>query len=346
MRGRGRAIAGNPVLDRRGHRARRDRRRLPLLQRQPGPALRPDLPLEAETPSAANLVVGNEVRIGGARVGAVDAITAARADDGTSVAVLGLKLEQAVAPLPRDSTVLIRPRSALGLKYVELTRGTSDEGFADGDTIPLANAPPAPVEFDDFLNMFDDARRARHAANLRGLRRRASPAAARTSTQTIGSLPPAAARRHPGRAQPRRARTGLRPLHRGAGRDARASSRRSAVTQARAVRRTSTRRSARCARSRAASPGGDRRGAADARRRDPRLPAPAPVAGRAEGLFARPAPRRARAARRRRRPRRALDAARRRCAARRRSTTASAVAARRVQGVRRRPAGAARASAA
>ena len=38
--------------------------------------------------------------------------------------------------------MLIRPRSALGLKYVEMTRGTSDEGFADGDTIPLANATP------------------------------------------------------------------------------------------------------------------------------------------------------------------------------------------------------------
>ena len=52
--------------------------------------------------------------------------------------VLGLKLERSVDPLPNDSTVLIRPRSALGLKYVELTRGTSDEGFEDGDTIPLA----------------------------------------------------------------------------------------------------------------------------------------------------------------------------------------------------------------
>ena len=37
--------------------------------------------------------------------------------------VLGLKLETTIKPLPVDSTVLIRPRSALGLKYVEITKG-------------------------------------------------------------------------------------------------------------------------------------------------------------------------------------------------------------------------------
>ena len=128
----------------------------------------PAYTLKAETPSAANLVRGNEVRIGGTRVGSVDSITAERRPDGTSIAVLGLKLERTAEPLPRDSTVLVRPRSALGLKYVELTRGTSEEGFEDGDTIPLANATPAPVEFDDFLNMFDEPTRAAIQANLRG----------------------------------------------------------------------------------------------------------------------------------------------------------------------------------
>ena len=38
--------------------------------------------------------------------------------------VIGIKLERAVDPLPKDSTVIIRPKSALGLKYVEITRGT------------------------------------------------------------------------------------------------------------------------------------------------------------------------------------------------------------------------------
>ena len=128
----------------------------------------PTYQLKAQTPSAANLVRGNEVRIGGTRVGSVDTITAERREDGTSIAVLGLKLERSVSPLPKDTTVLVRPRSALGLKYVELTRGTSDEGFEDGDTIPLAQATPAPVEFDEFVNMFDEDTRDASQTNLRG----------------------------------------------------------------------------------------------------------------------------------------------------------------------------------
>jgi ABC-type transporter Mla subunit MlaD len=98
----------------------------------------PSYTIKARVPNAANLVVGNEVRIGGARVGAVSGIEAQRRPDGTSFAVLNLKLEKTVAPLPVDSTVLIRPRSALGLKYVEITRGTSRRGFDDGATMPLA----------------------------------------------------------------------------------------------------------------------------------------------------------------------------------------------------------------
>jgi virulence factor Mce-like protein len=128
----------------------------------------PTYTLKAQMPSAANLVRGNDVRIGGVRVGSVDTIDVERRDDGTSFAVLGLKLEDDVAPLPKDSSVLIRPRSALGLKYVEITRGTSDEGFSDGDTIPIASAKPAPVEFDEFLGMFDDDTRAASQENLRG----------------------------------------------------------------------------------------------------------------------------------------------------------------------------------
>lgn len=149
----------------------------------------PSYALKAQAPSAANLVRGNEVRIGGTRVGSVDSITVDRARDGTSFAVLGLKLERSVAPLPKDSTVLIRPRSALGLKYVELTRGASDEGFEDGDTIPLASATPAPVEFDQFTNMFDEQTRAAAQANLRGFGD-AFAGRGQSINQAIGALAP------------------------------------------------------------------------------------------------------------------------------------------------------------
>src|SRR5262249_38559760 len=115
----------------------------------------PTYQLNVEVPNAANLTKGAEVRIGGTRIGVIDQIDAHSRNDGTEYAVLHTKLETSVQPLPVDSTVLIRPRSALGLKYLAVTRGTSTKGFADGATVPEKQATPQPVEFDDFLNMFD-----------------------------------------------------------------------------------------------------------------------------------------------------------------------------------------------
>jgi virulence factor Mce-like protein len=127
----------------------------------------PTYQLKAEMPSAANLVVGNDVKIGGTRVGTVSSITPKTESDGTVIAVLGLKLDKDSGPLPVDSTLLVRPRSALGLKYVEITRGHSSQTFDDGATIKLAQAR-LPVELDEFLNMFDDKTRAATEENLQG----------------------------------------------------------------------------------------------------------------------------------------------------------------------------------
>jgi virulence factor Mce-like protein len=128
----------------------------------------PTYEIKAEVPSAANLVVGNDVAIGGSRVGAVSAIEPQTQDDGTTIAVVTLTLEKSVAPLPRDSTLIVRPKSALGLKYVEITRGTDARGFADGATMPLAQATPRPVELDEVLSMFDDKTREGVAENTTG----------------------------------------------------------------------------------------------------------------------------------------------------------------------------------
>src|SRR5205085_8489318 len=84
-----------------------------------------------------------------------------------SVAVLLMKLDKAAQPLPTDTTVLVRPRSALGLKYVQLTPGKSRSSFSDGDTIPLKQAT-APVEFDDLLNTFDARTRQNSQDALQG----------------------------------------------------------------------------------------------------------------------------------------------------------------------------------
>ena len=135
----------------------------------------PTYQLDAEVPNAANLVRGNDVRMGGARVGVVDEITPVNHQDGTVTAKLKLKLQTSVDPLPKNSTVLIRPRSALGLKYVDITKGnlpvTGDDnakrnGFADGATIPIRNAKPEPVEIDEVFNTFNEPTRAASETNL------------------------------------------------------------------------------------------------------------------------------------------------------------------------------------
>ena len=128
----------------------------------------PTYRLTAEVPVASSLVKGNEVRIGGLRVGVVDKITPVQQDDGSVKASLDLKLETRIKPLPVDSTIMIRPRSALGLKYIELTKGDSAQGFEEGATIPLENATPEPVEFDEFFNMWDEPTRVGNQQNLRG----------------------------------------------------------------------------------------------------------------------------------------------------------------------------------
>lgn len=126
----------------------------------------PTYSLKTQVPSAANLVVGNEVRLGGARVGVVEQIDPVRRADGSVIAELRMKLETTIKPLPVDSTVIVRPRSALGLKYVEITRGESTRGFEDGATVPLGQATPTPVEFDDVINTFDDRTRIASRRNL------------------------------------------------------------------------------------------------------------------------------------------------------------------------------------
>ncbi|MCW3064890.1 MAG: Mammalian cell entry related domain protein [Solirubrobacterales bacterium] len=126
----------------------------------------PTYQVKAELPSAANLVVGNDVRIGGARVGVVSEIKPKIYRTGKVTALVTLKLQTSVKPLDADTTVLVRPRSALGLKYVQVTPGRQGGHIADGGTLPLANARPAPVELDEVFNTFDAKTRTAIQHNL------------------------------------------------------------------------------------------------------------------------------------------------------------------------------------
>jgi virulence factor Mce-like protein len=129
----------------------------------------PTYDLEAELPNAAQLVTGNEVRIGGFRVGVVDKITPHHEPSGKTYATIAMKLDKTIEPLPADSTIIVRSRSALGLKYVEITPGKAPAGFRAGDTIPLSQATPDPVEIEQVFNTFDLDTRQGARASLSGL---------------------------------------------------------------------------------------------------------------------------------------------------------------------------------
>jgi hypothetical protein len=100
-------------------------------------------------------VKGFEVRIGGARVGFLSRIEPKKRADGSVYAQITMKLDKSIEPIPADSTLLVRPRSSLGLKYVELTPGEGSAGLPAGSVIPVRQARPAVVELDDLFGMFD-----------------------------------------------------------------------------------------------------------------------------------------------------------------------------------------------
>jgi ABC-type transporter Mla subunit MlaD len=115
--------------------------------------------LKARVPNADALVKGNEVRIGGDRVGTVPSVVPVQLENGQVAAELSLRLDKSAEPLPVDSTITIRPKSALGLKFLQVTPGDSSEGFKAGETIPVASATPEPVDIDEFFDMFDEKTR-------------------------------------------------------------------------------------------------------------------------------------------------------------------------------------------
>ena len=123
--------------------------------------------VSVEVPNAARVGNNNEIRIGGTRVGVVEAIVPITESGSTTVAAdpasaaglagdtstvaarLDLKLDKSAEPLPQDSIFRVRYRSSFGLKYVEVVRGTgpdAPEGFVfdgtdDGAVCELPHDP-------------------------------------------------------------------------------------------------------------------------------------------------------------------------------------------------------------
>ena len=150
----------------------------------------PTYPVRVELPSASSLVVGNDVRIAGVRVGLIKSIQAEQnPDNGETIAVAELQLDRSVKPIPEDTTVLVRARSAVGLKYLLLTPGKSDQGLPAGGTLGLSQARPEPVDMDQYFNLFQEPVR---RAIQKDLAEYGGMFAARGTdiNKVIGQLPP------------------------------------------------------------------------------------------------------------------------------------------------------------
>jgi len=115
----------------------------------------PTYNIKVELPEGAGLQPSNQVRIAGTRVGVVSSLSIHQSKrTGRVSAIANLKLEKKVEPLPLDTKAIVQSVSAIGLKYLELDKGSSSQTLKAGRTIPVSQTTE-PVNIDELFNMFD-----------------------------------------------------------------------------------------------------------------------------------------------------------------------------------------------
>jgi ABC-type transporter Mla subunit MlaD len=126
----------------------------------------PTYNIKVALPETSGLEASNAVRIGGSRVGIVRSLSA-HEDPATGrvTAIADLKLEKGVEPLPADTTVIVQSLSSIGLKYLQLEKGTSHRTLKAGATIPVSQVRE-PVNIEELFNMFDARTRTANQVNL------------------------------------------------------------------------------------------------------------------------------------------------------------------------------------
>jgi ABC-type transporter Mla subunit MlaD len=128
----------------------------------------PTYNVTVHVPDAAGLVKGNEVRVGGKRVGVVEDVRAVQRGAGEPAARLDLELEKRIEPITVETRVTVRPRSPLGLKYVELELRDEGEPVKPEGELPVGQAQSV-VDLDEVLNAFDRETRRGLQRTVRGL---------------------------------------------------------------------------------------------------------------------------------------------------------------------------------
>lgn len=109
------------------------------------------LMLRATFADASPLLEGNDVRLGGVKVGTIAAMRVV--EGGAEVTV---ELDKAALPVHQDAKLTIRPVSLLGERYVELDRGSADAPvLADGARLG-PDQTGSSVDLDQVLNTLDE----------------------------------------------------------------------------------------------------------------------------------------------------------------------------------------------
>jgi virulence factor Mce-like protein len=115
----------------------------------------PTYDIKVELPEASGLIPQNQVRVAGTRVGLVTSLTPKQnPKTGRVTAIASVKLEKKLEPLPANSKAIVQSVSAVGLKYLELEKGTSSKPLKAGQTIPVSQTRE-PVNIEELFNMFD-----------------------------------------------------------------------------------------------------------------------------------------------------------------------------------------------
>jgi virulence factor Mce-like protein len=126
----------------------------------------PTYNIKVQLPEGSALIKNNQVRIGGTRVGVISSLAPYQdPKTGRVTAIASLKLEKSAGPLPVDTKAVVQSVSTIGLKYLSLERGHSQQMLKGGATIPVSHTRE-PVDIDQFFDMFDKNTRIANQVNL------------------------------------------------------------------------------------------------------------------------------------------------------------------------------------
>jgi virulence factor Mce-like protein len=129
----------------------------------------PTYNVSVRVPDAQALVDHNEVLVAGRRVGVIGSIEAHRDSQGHPYAQLDLRLDKTMeGKIHPDATAMVRARSLLGAKYLDLTLGSRGPPLQDGAVLPLSQARTEP-EVADVIDEFDAPTRHHLQQVLQGL---------------------------------------------------------------------------------------------------------------------------------------------------------------------------------